>query len=51
MSSQALIKHEMQMYVYVGIVTLITLHIHSTLLAQKWSLGVSEISLHAELKL
>ena len=49
MSSQAISLHEMQMYVGIG--TLITLHIISTLMAQKWPSGVSEIALHAELNL
>ena len=39
------------MLMYVGIVTLITLHILSNLLAQKLPPGVSEIALYAELKL
>ena len=36
---------------YVGIGTLITLHVHSNLLAQKWPPGVSDSTPYEELKL
>ena len=36
---------------YVGIVTLITLHVFSNLLAQKWPPMVSDSTLYAELNL
>jgi len=38
------------MQVYVGIVTLITLHVLSNLLARKWPPMVSDSVLYAELK-
>jgi len=39
------------MQMYVGIATLITLHVLSNLLAQKWPPMVSDSALYAELNL
>jgi len=39
------------MQMYVGIVTLMTLHVLSNLVAQKWPSMVSDSALYAELKL
>jgi hypothetical protein len=49
MRCQALSQHEMQMYV--GIVTLITLHFLNNLLAQKWARMSSESAVYTELVL